>query len=221
MKIKAAAAAAAAVIAVTAAHAAPPGFNQPPKLEVETQQIPLEEYIKRDRIVENRIESMNVYALAKSAYKLRSGHMLSLPLYRSVRKSGTLPEAIKTQLIQSARAHNLEWELVAAVVMTESGFNPKAVSHKGAVGLMQLMPDTWLDLGVRDPLDPKENLNAGCAYIKQQLQHFGDVRLALAAYNAGPGNVKKAGGVPAFRETENFIARVLGFYQQYKAAGSL
>lgn len=194
------------------------GQTAAPTLEVETSTVPFERYISEPKPVENRIESMDVYKLAKSAYKLRSGHMLSLPLYQKVRKAKSLDE-FKNLIAAQARAHGLEWQLIAAVIMTESGFNPQAVSHKGAQGLMQLMPDTWVDLGVTDPLDPAENIAAGSAYLKAQLQKFKSVELALAAYNAGPGSVARAGGVPPYTETKNFITRVMGFYQQYKSQG--
>lgn len=201
-----------------APNAAAAAQSAAPTLQVETTTVPFERYVKAPKPVENRLESMDVYQLSKSAYKLRSGHMLSLPLYQQVIKAKS-PAQFKDLLQAQAAAHGLEWQLIAAVIMTESGFNPQAASDKGAQGLMQLMPETWMDLGVSDPLDPAQNIAAGTAYLKAQLQRFNTLELALAAYNAGPGSVQRAGGVPPFAETQNFIARVKSFYAQYKTSG--
>jgi soluble lytic murein transglycosylase-like protein len=121
-------------------------------------------------------------------------------------------------LIKSAAAkYNVDPALVKAVIRAESGFRPDAVSHAGAQGLMQLMPATAAGLGARDPLDPAQNIDAGTHYLRGQLDRFGgDVSLALAAYNAGPGAVAKYGGVPPFRETQNYVKNVLSYYDSYK-----
>ncbi|TYT74215.1 lytic transglycosylase domain-containing protein [Desulfobotulus mexicanus] len=116
----------------------------------------------------------------------------------------------------AANYHGVDPFLVKAVVRAESSFNPKALSPKGAKGLMQLMPATIKDLGVRDPFNPRENIMAGTRYLRMMLDMFeGDVELALAAYNAGPSNVKRYGGVPPFSETVNYIKRVLQFREEY------
>lgn len=98
-------------------------------------------------------------------------------------------------------------QLFIALIYQESGFNPCARSSAGAIGLTQLMPQTAKDLGV-DPHDMTDNLRGGARYLKQQLDTFGDARLALAAYNAGPGNVQKYGGIPPFRETQGYVAAI-------------
>jgi hypothetical protein len=103
--------------------------------------------------------------------------------------------------------------LLAAITQAESGFNPNALSGAGAVGLTQLMPGTAAGLGV-DPTDPAANLDGGARYIAGQLDTFGRVDLAVAAYNAGPGAVRQAGGVPDYPETQAYVRRVLGYYQQ-------
>lgn len=110
---------------------------------------------------------------------------------------------------EAAIRHGLEPRLVNALILVESGWNPKAISPKGALGLMQLMPATARALGVRDPLDPDDNLDGGCRYLSQMLDRFGDVRLALAAYNAGPEVVSRTGDVPHYAETVEYVERIL------------
>ena len=134
------------------------------------------------------------------------------------------PTAAGTDLralaIAAAKRHGLAPELVLAVVGVESAFKPDAVSHKGAQGLMQLMPGTAKELGVADALDPAQNLDGGTRYLRMLLaQYGGDVGRALAAYNAGPGAVKRYRGVPPYRETHHYIDRVLKRYQREQAAG--
>ncbi len=109
----------------------------------------------------------------------------------------------------AARRHGVPEDLFLKLVQQESGFNPKAVSHKGALGLAQLMPQTAALLRV-DPHDPSQNLDGGARYLMQQYRAFGNWPLALAAYNAGPGAVKKHGGVPPYRETQNYIKVIWG-----------
>lgn len=108
-----------------------------------------------------------------------------------------------------ARQHGVPEDLFLRLVQQESGWNPGARSHKGAIGLAQLMPFTARKLGV-DPHDPYQNLEGGARYLKQQYRTFGSWRLALAAYNAGPGAVKKYGGVPPYRETRNYVKKIWG-----------
>ncbi|MBZ0113603.1 MAG: lytic transglycosylase domain-containing protein [Thermoanaerobaculia bacterium] len=106
--------------------------------------------------------------------------------------------------------------LVAAVVAAESGFNPRIVSSQGALGLMQLMPSTAAQYGVLDPMNPSANLKAGTMYLRDLLEQFdGELVLALAAYNAGPGNVRRYDGVPPFVETQQYVERVLSNYIGY------
>lgn len=109
----------------------------------------------------------------------------------------------------AARRHGVPEELFLRLVNQESRFNPNARSHKGAIGLAQLMPFTAAKLGV-DPYDPYQNLDGGARYLAQQYREFKSWRLALAAYNAGPGAVKKHGGVPPYRETRNYVKVIWG-----------
>ncbi len=122
---------------------------------------------------------------------------------------------------QAASKYNLPPELIAGVIWQESRGNSKAVSHCGAQGLMQLMPETARHLGVTNPFDPAQNIEGGAKYIRQMLDRFGgNAELAVAAYNSGPGNVEKYGRrIPPFRETQEYVPRVLGYASNFKASG--
>ncbi|MCR8547319.1 lytic transglycosylase domain-containing protein [Salipiger sp. P9] len=126
------------------------------------------------------------------------------PVYRG-RYKGPYTDMART----AARRHGVPEDLFLRLVQQESGFNASAKSHKGAIGLAQLMPFTAKSLGV-DPHDPAQNLEGGARYLKAQYVKFGSWRLALAAYNAGPGAVEKHGGVPPYRETRNYVKKIWG-----------
>lgn len=113
----------------------------------------------------------------------------------------------------SASAFGVESALVKAVIHTESGFNPRARSKPGAQGLMQLMPATAAMYNVANAYDPRENIHAGTKHLKYLIDRYRDVELALAAYNAGEGNVKKYKGIPPFAETQDYVKRVLSRYR--------
>jgi len=116
---------------------------------------------------------------------------------------------IDAMISRVSEKYDLDPALLKAVVKVESGFNPRAVSNAGAMGLMQLMPETAASLGVKNPFNSSENLEAGTRYLKSMLDRYsGNVDLALAAYNAGPGAVQKHGGIPPYRETLAYLQRV-------------
>ncbi|MGC9141931.1 MAG: lytic transglycosylase domain-containing protein [Caldimicrobium sp.] len=115
-----------------------------------------------------------------------------------------------------ARKYDLDPVLLKAIAKVESNFNPRAVSPKGAMGIMQLIPSTARLVGVLDPFDPVENIHGGARYLKMLLQEFGDLTLSLAAYNAGPEAVKQYKGIPPFPETINYVKNVLEYYRLFR-----
>lgn len=118
---------------------------------------------------------------------------------------------------EAATFHGLDFCLIKAVIHAESGFDPKAVSRKGALGLMQIMPKNLDAFHVYDPFDPRQNIMGGARYLKRLLERFDDeLSLALAAYNAGPGMVDVHQGVPPFRETQMYIKKVMKFMEIYR-----
>jgi soluble lytic murein transglycosylase-like protein len=123
------------------------------------------------------------------------------------------PQTLDQMVHEVAARYNVDPELVRAVVSTESNWNPHAVSRTGAQGLMQLVPSTAHDLGVRNAFDPQQNLDGGVRYLRMLLERYGgDLDKALAAYNAGPGAVDRAGGVPHIAETESYVRHVTATY---------
>jgi len=150
-------------------------------------------------------------------YMTESGDQLEIRF----EKSAGRPKSIEEIIAEIASKFHIEASLVKAIIAVESRCNPSAVSRKGAQGLMQLMPGTAKDLNVVRPFDPRENLVGGVKYIKGLLASYGDLRLALAAYNAGPGAVDKYAGIPPYRETINYVKKVLKYYKMYKSDPTL
>ncbi len=122
-------------------------------------------------------------------------------------------EQVNAAIEEAAARHDVDPNLVRAVIKVESNFNARAVSPKGAMGLMQLMPQTARELNVSNPFDPHQNVDAGVRHLKHLLNNYGgDIRLTLAAYNAGQGAVERQGGVPRFRETQDYVKRITNLY---------
>lgn len=120
-------------------------------------------------------------------------------------------------IAKASEKHNVDPALVKAVIMAESSYNPRAVSPRGAVGLMQLMPSTAESLGVANSYNPEQNVQGGTKYLKKLIDQFnGEIKLALAAYNAGPGHVKKHNGIPPFKDTVYYVHKVYHYYDFYK-----
>jgi soluble lytic murein transglycosylase-like protein len=131
------------------------------------------------------------------------------------------PDSYNDLIRGASNRYHVDPRLVKAVIRAESNFDYLAVSRKGALGLMQLMPLTANDMQVYDPFDPKQNINGGTRYLRKMLGLFnGNLRMSLAAYNAGPGRVSRLGRVPRYRETQNYIKKVQYFYREYKSTSS-
>ncbi len=134
-------------------------------------------------------------------------------------QTGPLPNGaarFAAEFRNAGAQYGLEPDLLAAVAWAESGFNPDAVSQAGALGLMQIMPGTAENLGV-DPKDPTQAIDGAARYLREQVERFGSVELALAAYNAGPGAVEEYGGIPPYEETTNYVAKVLSRLEQLRS----
>lgn len=158
------------------------------------------------------IDEIDVYALSPSA------KFLALPRMVSVKYNYESDKNIAWEQIiaEASKAYGVERALIWAVIKVESNFIAYAVSHKGAVGAMQIMPETQKELGLARPTNAKDNVFAGTKYLKQQLELFdGDIALALAAYNAGAGNVQKYKGMPPFKETQAFVKKVMAYREAY------
>jgi soluble lytic murein transglycosylase-like protein len=120
-------------------------------------------------------------------------------------------------ILDASLRYGVDAEFIKAVCLAESGMNPNAVSSAGAQGLMQLMPPTAKELAVTDSFDPEQAIDGGTRYLKQQLDEFDSKRLALAAYNAGPHNVRKYKGIPPFEETQKYVPRVMALYEYLRS----
>ena len=172
---------------------------------------------------DKRYKLVNLNAsLREPARQAGSGRVYSSkprPMRITRYSSGSMaPYSFDHHIRRAARAHRVDPMLIKAIIKTESNFNPRAVSSKGAQGLMQLMPGTARDLQVKDPFDARQNIYGGTRYIRQMLDCYqGNIRLSLAAYNAGPGRVKKT--VPRIPETVAYVSKVMRLYRAYRGGG--
>jgi soluble lytic murein transglycosylase-like protein len=127
--------------------------------------------------------------------------------------AGKTPPHIKILIEKAAQDNNVDSKLLDALIQAESDYKPDTRSSAGAMGLAQLMPDTAKSLGITNPFDPYQSVNGGAKYLRQMLDKFGSVELALAAYNAGPGAVNRHGGIPPYRETQNYVKKIMALYK--------
>jgi soluble lytic murein transglycosylase-like protein len=155
------------------------------------------------------VPQVNVRAARSAAAEVSTTEQAS----SFVRGKPFTQQEIDAAIDQAAARHNVDPSLVRAVIKVESNFNPNAVSRTGAMGLMQLMPQTARQLNVANPFDPQQNVDAGVRHLKKLMESYGgDVKLSLAAYNAGAGAVARSAGIPHFRETRNYVKRITQLY---------
>lgn len=179
-----------------------------------------EMYMCRD--AKGKVSYTNMPAVKQNCTKMGASRVIRLPStsFNAKHYDGGEGGSVVTYdkyIRQASKRFGLDANLIRAVIHTESSFNPKAVSSTGAQGLMQLMPETAREMGVRNPFDPEQNIMGGTRYLRRQLDTFeGDVVLSLAAYNAGPTLVKKLGRVPQIDETKRYLKKVISYYKQYR-----
>lgn len=161
-------------------------------------------FASQKSILDNRASKQYSASVRLQPRKVVTPTKWDVPKY-----NGSYKGAFLTHARAAATRHGIPVDLFLRLVQQESGWNPKALSHKGAMGLAQLMPQTARALRV-DPADPVQNLEGGARYLKMQYRAFGSWELALAAYNAGPGAVKKYGGIPPYKETRNYVKVITG-----------
>ncbi len=167
------------------------------------------------------VPSANIRAARSAAAEVNHYLGEQPPIPNVVPGKSFSPQEIDAAIDQAASRHNVDPNLVRAVIKVESNFNPNAVSRKGAMGLMQLMPQTARQLNVANPFDPQQNVDAGVRHLKQLMENYGgDVKLTLAAYNAGQGAVARSAGVPHFAETRNYVKRITQLYYGGSDPGS-
>lgn len=161
--------------------------------------------------VNNVSNATQVVAQSTKASNAKKTSSTSFDSYLNQNKEVSLEDIFE----KAADKYDVSIDLLKAIAKQESNFKADAVSRSGAMGVMQLMPATAKELGVTNAFDPEQNIMGGAKYISKLLdQYNGDTKLALAAYNAGSGNVRKYGGIPPFKETQNYVVKVMGYYEQ-------
>jgi soluble lytic murein transglycosylase-like protein len=178
--------------------------NARERQEIEKMLLALDELRHAENTKQEDIERLETYIS-----RLKSGQV-------STNVDHIISSKIDEAIEKASKTYNIDSALIRAVIKQESNFNVTVVSHAGAQGLMQIMPDTakWLKVG--NVWDIEQNIMGGTQYLRDQLNTFGDMKLALAAYNAGPNAVKKYKGIPPFRETQDYVVKVIRFYNAYK-----
>lgn len=159
------------------------------------------------------IDQLRLSALAKTNTRRTENTAAAGGDFKQVLKSiSNIPENLDAMFTEAANKYGISEKLLKAVAKVESNFNPSATSPKGAAGVMQLMPATAKSLGVANPYDARSNIMGGAKYLKENLERYdGNVELTLAAYNAGSNNVKKYGGIPPFKETQEYVKKVMNY----------
>lgn len=166
------------------------------------------------QIYDKKIAADNQISNTQSLFTMKNGTDKNQTVDNSGSSSARSTDEISKYITDAAQKYGVDAKLLSAVAETESGYNQDAVSGAGAVGVMQLMPNTAEGLGVTDIHDAKQNIEGGAKYLKQLLNDFnGNVRKAVAAYNAGPQAVKKYNDVPPYAETQNYVSHVLDLYK--------